>query len=98
MIGRVAYTAGGCQCATDVDKRVATVYAHCMQSERAHEWTPERVRSLRSLLDLTQAEFAARLDVTWVVVSRWENGHAAPSRASRRSLEVLEARNREAAR
>jgi DNA-binding transcriptional regulator YiaG len=37
------------------------------------------IREMRSRLDLTQEQFAARLGVTFPTVNRWENGHFQPS-------------------
>lgn len=38
----------------------------------------ELVRELRSRLGLTQEQLAAKLEVTFVSVNRWENGKAKP--------------------
>jgi non-specific serine/threonine protein kinase len=50
-----------------------------------------RVRELRTRLGLSQGQFAARLGVSYVTVSRWENGRSGISAAVRRRLEALEA-------
>lgn len=39
----------------------------------------ELVRNLRRRLGLTQAKLAARLGVSWLTISRWENGKCQPS-------------------
>jgi transcriptional regulator with XRE-family HTH domain len=39
--------------------------------------TPEALRAWRQARNLTQGELGAILGVTWVTVSRWENGHRA---------------------
>ena len=47
------------------------------------------VRSLRERLDLTQERLAARLDVTFASVNRWENRRATPSRLAMKQIEGL---------
>jgi transcriptional regulator with XRE-family HTH domain len=49
-----------------------------------------RVRELRTRLGLSQEQFAARLSVSYVTVSRWENGRSEMSAAVRRRLVQLE--------
>lgn len=39
----------------------------------------EMVKELRSQLELTQEQFAAKIGVTWSTVNRWENGRGKPS-------------------
>jgi DNA-binding transcriptional regulator YiaG len=58
------------------------------------KWTPPGVRRLRKKLGLTQEAFAARLGVTWVSVSRWENGHSTPRGLSVKALNALAKRAR----
>ncbi|MGD0557002.1 MAG: tetratricopeptide repeat protein [Streptosporangiaceae bacterium] len=48
------------------------------------------VREVRTRLGLSQAQFAERLGVSYVTVSRWENGHSGMSAAVRRRLAQLE--------
>ena len=48
------------------------------------------VRELRTRLALSQGQFAARLGVSNVTVSRWENGRSGISAAARRRLGQLE--------
>src|SRR5450756_1782215 len=48
------------------------------------------VRELRTRLGLSQGQLAARLGVSNVTVSRWENGRSGISAAGRRRLEQLE--------
>ena len=38
------------------------------------------VREMRSRLQLTQEEFAARLGVTFISINRWENSKTRPSK------------------
>ena len=48
-----------------------------------------RIKRLRSLLDCTQAELAARIGVATSAVSAWEVGRAAPNRARRAEIARL---------
>jgi len=50
----------------------------------------ERIRSIRMRLGLTQEQLAARLGVSFMSVSRWENGHSKPLPAFMKALEDLE--------
>lgn len=56
------------------------------------KWAPAAVRRLRKRLGLTQEEFAHRLGVSWVTVSRWEQGHSAPRGLSEKALDALSRR------
>ncbi len=47
------------------------------------------IRALRTQLGLTQGQFAQRLGVTFVTVSRWENRQVYPSRLALRLLSAL---------
>ena len=40
--------------------------------------TPESIRDARNALNMTQAEAARRLGVSWLTLSRWENGRTRP--------------------
>ena len=51
--------------------------------------SPERVKILRNSLGLTQTELAERLGVTYVTISRWENGQARPNRLAIKALTSL---------
>lgn len=51
-------------------------------------WDAKRVRSLRLSFGDTQESFAHRLGVSFVSVSRWENGHAVSGLAQKRLDEV----------
>jgi len=42
--------------------------------------SPERIRSIRQQLGLTQEQFAYKVGVTFTTVNRWENGKSNPSR------------------
>ena len=50
---------------------------------------PDRIRSLREALRMTQEEFARELGVSFTTVSRWENGHGKPSRLAQKQLQDL---------
>lgn len=47
------------------------------------------IKKLRERLGLTQERLAARLNVTFTTVNRWENGHSAPSPLALKQVEVL---------
>src|SRR5487761_1566526 len=49
----------------------------------------EWIKDLRAEIGATQAELAERLDVTYVTISRWENGQARPNRLAMRALLAL---------
>ena len=51
--------------------------------------SPEWIKGLRAQIGVTQAELAERLGVTYVTVSRWENGQARPNRLAMRALVAL---------
>jgi len=48
-----------------------------------------RMRRLRSWLGMTQLELASKLHVSWVTVSRWENGRSRPTQSLRYQLKCL---------
>ncbi len=52
---------------------------------------PARVRSVRERLDLTQAQLAERIGVSFATVNRWENGQTRPARLAWRQILDLEA-------
>lgn len=51
--------------------------------------TPGHVRALRETLSLTQAQFAKRIGVDKLTVSRWERGAIRPNAESTRRIERL---------
>ncbi len=64
------------------------------QSNSSGGWprNPGRViRAWRQRTGLTQEELARALGVTFSTVSRWENGHVAPSKLAWRALRQLAA-------
>ncbi len=52
--------------------------------------TPDRIRSLRQRLGLTQERLANMLGVTWTTVNRWEAGSSSPTGMPARLLILLE--------
>lgn len=58
------------------------------------EMTPEKIRSLREQMGLTQAQFAYRLGVSFATVNRWERGHYRPTPLAERLLRRLETSER----
>ena len=46
----------------------------------------ELLKAIRTELNLTQEQFARELNVSFSSLSRWENGHTAPSRLAKMSL------------
>lgn len=55
---------------------------------RKRESGPIHIKKLRAQLGLTQVEFAARLGVDPITVSRWERGLSKPSKLALRQLEL----------
>jgi len=53
----------------------------------------KEIQKLRAKLGLTQKEFAMRLKVDAITVSRWERGEQRPSAVALRQLERLQNRN-----
>ena len=51
--------------------------------------TNEAIRELRLALDMTQEQFAQAIGVSWCSISRWENGHAKPSRLAINKMKIL---------
>lgn len=47
------------------------------------------VQQIRNKLGMTQKEFAERCRVTWLEISRWENGHNEPNKQSQYFIEKL---------
>jgi DNA-binding transcriptional regulator YiaG len=58
--------------------------------ETKNSWAPERIKTLRKKLDLTQKELAERLGVHVITVTRWETGAFEPSGLAAKELERLE--------
>ena len=49
----------------------------------------ELLRAIRSKLNLSQEQLAARLNVSFASVNRWEAGKSKPQRAQARAIEAL---------
>lgn len=58
-------------------------------------WDRGQIIDLRYSLGLTQSEFASRLDVSRMLVSRWEHGHCVPSTVNNGKLTRLKAERQE---
>lgn len=58
-------------------------------SDAADVWPPERIKSLRKNLGMTQKDFAKRVGVHVVTVIRWEGGGFKPSGLALQNLEQL---------
>jgi type I restriction enzyme M protein len=50
---------------------------------------PEQLRSLRSRLNLSQEQLAARLNVSFATVNRWEGGKVTPQKAQLEAVQKL---------
>lgn len=66
-----------------LDQRLSQVYSDLQKGESP-------VKAVRSALDLSQVQFAARLGVAVSTVSRWENGQS-PITLTLKQIKVLEA-------
>lgn len=51
---------------------------------------PDRIRTLRLGMQMTQEDFAHLIGVTFSTVNRWENGKSTPNRIAHRLLNGLE--------
>ncbi|MBC2716058.1 MAG: helix-turn-helix transcriptional regulator [Desulfobacteraceae bacterium] len=49
----------------------------------------KKIKRLRSKLNLTQEQFAAKVGVTFSTVNRWEGGKSTPSPLAMRQIEEL---------
>src|ERR1044072_7326480 len=52
-------------------------------------FSPKAIRAVRRQLRLTQGQFASRLGVNAVTISRWENGHNKPEGLAEQQLAKL---------
>ena len=50
---------------------------------------PEKIKLLRQKALITQGELAALINVAFVSVNRWENGHCEPTMSAKRDLVKL---------
>jgi len=53
------------------------------------EDTPQILRKIRKVLNLTQEQVAQRLGVSFVTVNEWENGKRKPSPLAKAAIEQL---------
>ncbi len=51
--------------------------------------TKEEIKALRAKLNMTQVEFAHKIDVQPVTVSRWERGECYPSKPCIKEMKKL---------
>ena len=56
----------------------------------AKKGVPKMIRELRTVLSLTQEQFAAKVGVTFTTVNRWENNKAKPSPLALQKMEELQ--------
>ena len=54
------------------------------------EFTNERIRQLRTELNMTQESFAHEIGVTFATVNRWENGRTTPNKVAQKVLRLME--------
>ncbi len=54
------------------------------------EFTNERIRRLRTELNMTQESFAHEIGVTFATVNRWENGRTTPNKVAQKVLRLME--------
>jgi len=76
--------------ATKAHIRYAKMTARKSSVEPPPDYDAERVRALRTKLDLSQAVFARALNVSDKTVKAWEQGGSPPSGATLRLLEMVE--------
>ena len=58
-----------------------------------NHFTPKEIKSLRKELKLTQSEFARKLKIDVITVSRWELGKQRPQQAVLKRLQRLHKKN-----
>jgi len=58
-------------------------------SDVSDVWPPERIKTLRKTLGMTQKDFAKKIGVHVVTVIRWEGGGFKPSGLALHNLEQL---------
>ena len=58
-----------------------------------NHFTPKEIRALRDSLKLTQSQFARKLKIDVITVSRWERGAQRPSELAQRQLQRLHRKN-----
>ncbi len=58
--------------------------------DMAKKGVPKMIRELRTVLGLTQEQFAAKVGVTFTTVNRWENNKAKPSPLALHKISALQ--------
>ncbi|ANZ60224.1 hypothetical protein AYR62_01025 [Secundilactobacillus paracollinoides] len=71
----------------DGDKNIK-IETHCFIN--MPEFTPERIKNIRSSIPATQFVFAAMLNVSPRTVSSWESGKSNPTGSAKRLLQLLD--------
>ncbi|MBU1707678.1 helix-turn-helix transcriptional regulator [bacterium] len=54
------------------------------------DFNRDRIRELRTNLNMTQENFAHEIGVTFATVNRWENGRTTPNRVAQKVLQQME--------
>lgn len=54
------------------------------------DWTPERIKAVRTAMQMSQTDFAVAVGVSTATIQNWENGRAAPRREMHSRLTLLE--------
>jgi|GEM_PF-1264077 len=75
-----------------IDALHLVVYYQGMKNEpkaKSPKWNKEKVRALRSHLQLTQTEMAAQLGTRQQTISEWEQGMYTPRGASATLLSIV---------
>ena len=53
------------------------------------EMSSWKIKAIRQYLNWTQEKFAQEVGVSWITVSRWENGHFKPNRWLEQDIRTL---------
>jgi len=89
MLAELHETAAGLHKAGGMDKKTMRQFdALCLTP--IQDMTPKKIRALRTREDLSQSVFAAYLNVTVSLVSKWERGEKKPQGASLKLLSLVE--------
>lgn len=95
LLGAVHETASDLQRGGGIDRRTMLRFdALCLTS--VEEMTPKKIRALRTREKASQAVFAAYLNVTPSLVSKWERGEKHPQGASLKLLTLVKNKGLEA--
>jgi putative transcriptional regulator len=89
MLAELHETAVGLHKSGGMDKKTMREFdVLCLTP--VEEMTPKKIRALRTRDELSQAVFAAYLNVTVSLVSKWERGEKKPRGASLKLLTLVE--------